>query len=129
MEMKGSCYSSCLLAQLSCTQFRQARINSLSHIQIASMYISIYMIYSCTLWQTNIAGWNIPMFSKKIHLQSGSIFQPAMLDDPGVLKLQLPVATNDMTVKQIRKAYVKRQVSHTMAFHMDSIYNMFFSLH
>ena len=27
----------------------------------------------------NIAGWNIPIFNRKYHLQSGSIFQPAML--------------------------------------------------
>ena len=36
------------------------------------------MIY---LVNDHIAGWNIPMFFfKKMHLQSGSVFQPAMLD-------------------------------------------------
>ena len=36
-------------------------------------------MFWCTLWWTNIAGWHIPIFNRKTHLQSGSIFQPAML--------------------------------------------------
>ena len=46
----------------------------------------LFILFDTTFPETNIAGWNIPNLNDT-STQSGSIFQPAMLVDPGVYVL------------------------------------------
>ena len=50
-----------------------------------------------TLCETNIAGWNITIFNRKIYIFNGSVFQPAMLDDPG----GVPSRVNDPSISHL----------------------------